>query len=83
MELTGRGYDVSKELAMSMSSLEEIERAIEELEPQDFDELCAWLDHREHAFDARIKVDLTEGRLDDFVKQALREERSDLVRRER
>jgi len=72
----GREYDVRKGLATSMRSLEEIERAIEELEPQDFDELCAWLERREQEFDARIKADLAAGRVDSLIDRALEQERN-------
>ena len=57
---------------MSLSTVQEIERAIEALSPKQLEELYSWLDER-HAqlIDARIESDLAAGRLDKAIHRAL------------
>jgi len=57
-----------------MSTLEEIERAIQDLSPQELEVLKAWL------FDREIEADAEAGRLDSFADEALRELREGRTR---
>ena len=54
-----------------MSRVEEIERAIEALDPKDLAELRRWfLDFDNAIWDAQIEADATEGRLDSMAREA-------------
>jgi len=60
---------------MALTTLQEIERAIDALTPGELEELCAWLDRRHpHDIEARIESDLAAGRMDDAIRQALDDE---------
>ncbi len=49
-----------------MNTVREIERAIDDLSPQQIEELYVWLDERHpQPIDARLKADLDAGRIDD------------------
>jgi len=51
---------------MSLTTVQEIERAIAALTPQQLAELYAWLDQYDpQPIDARLKADLDAGRIDD------------------
>jgi hypothetical protein len=65
---------------MGLTTVQEIERAIGELTPQELEELSRWLDQYVHPLDARIESDLAAGRLDNAVQRALSDERQDRVR---
>ena len=55
-----------------MSTVEEIERAAEQLSPEEFARLAAWVDQRRgDAWDAQIEADAKSGRLDTFIEEAL------------
>lgn len=55
-----------------MNSIQEIERAIDALTPQQIDELYRWLDQRHPLqIDTQLKADLEAGRLDDRIHGAL------------
>ena len=55
-----------------MDALQEIERAIEALTPQQMEELCEWIDQRHpQPIDARLKADLDAGRIDHRINRAL------------
>jgi hypothetical protein len=57
---------------MGANTVEEIERAIDGLTPQQMEELYVWLDTRHpQPIDAQIKADLGAGRIDDRIKRAL------------
>jgi len=57
---------------MSLTTVEEIERAIGSLSPREMEELCAWLDqHYPQPIDAQLKADLEAGRIDDRINRAL------------
>ena len=63
-----------------MSSIEEIERAIDELSPEQIQELYIWLDeHHPHSIDARLQSDLAAGRLDRAIQEALEDEKAGRV----
>jgi hypothetical protein len=54
--------------------LQEIEKAIEQLPPQDFKTLLSWLDEvRADLWDKQIEADAKAGKLDKLAKQALRD----------
>lgn len=57
-----------------MSTVQEIERAIQKLRPEEVEELKAWL------FDREIEADAEAGRLDSFAEEALREHREGRTR---
>jgi hypothetical protein len=64
---------------MALSTVEEIERAIGALTPQELEELSLWLDDYTHPLDARIESDLAAGRLDNAIQQALSDEQQGRV----
>ena len=57
-----------------MSTVQEIEHAIQKLRPEEVEELKAWL------FDREIEADAEAGRLDSFAEEALREHREGRTR---
>ena len=57
---------------MSLTTVQEIERAIAALTPQQLAELYAWLDQYDtQPIDARLKADLDAGRIDERITRAL------------
>jgi hypothetical protein len=55
-----------------MNTVQEIERAIDALTPQQIEELHVWLDQRHpQPIDAQLKADLDAGRIDDRINRAL------------
>ncbi len=57
---------------MRLETVEEIERAIDTLTPQQLEELYAWLDRRHTPLvDTQLKADLDAGRIDDRIHRAL------------
>jgi len=57
---------------MSLTTVQEIERAIAALTPQQLAELYAWLDQYDpQPIDARLKADLDAGRIDERIPRAL------------
>jgi hypothetical protein len=62
---------------MSLTTVQEIERAIDTLTPQELQELYLWLDqHHPEPIDARLESDLAAGRLDKAIDRALEDERN-------
>ena len=60
---------------ISLSTIEEIERAIATLSPGELERLYSWLDaYHPQPIDARIQSDLAAGRLDHAIQQALDDE---------
>lgn len=59
-----------------MSSIAEIERAIETLPPAEFRTLAAWFDElRERRTDAALEKAVMEGKFDAMAEQAVRDSR--------
>jgi hypothetical protein len=57
---------------MHLNTVQEIERAIDALTPQQIEELYVWLDQRHpQPIDAQLKADLDAGRIDDRINRAL------------
>ncbi len=57
-----------------MSSVQEIEKAIGTLSPQELEELYAWMDERyARAVDAKMEGDLGAGAMDNRIRQAMAE----------
>jgi hypothetical protein len=57
---------------MRLDTVQEIERAIDALTPQQMEELYVWLDQRHpQPIDAQLKADLDTGRIDDRINRAL------------
>ena len=55
-----------------MNTIQEIERAIDALTPQQMEELYVWLDQRHPLpIDAQLKADLDAGRIDNRINRAL------------
>ena len=55
-----------------MNTVQEIERAIDALTPQQMEELYTWLDQRHpQPIDAQLKADLDAGRIDNRINRAL------------
>lgn len=67
---------------MSAKKLQEIERAIGTLTQEELEELRLWLDEYAgpSALDRRIEADVSGGRLDEAVQQALDDEEQGRVR---
>jgi hypothetical protein len=62
---------------MDLNTVQEIERAIDALTPQEVEELYVWLDQRHpQAIDAQLKADLDAGRIDDRINRALADRRA-------
>ncbi|MDQ6707146.1 MAG: hypothetical protein M3Z85_14370 [Acidobacteriota bacterium] len=60
-----------------MNTVQEIERAIDALTPQQVEELYDWLDqHHPQPIDAQLKADLDGGRIDNRVNRALADHRA-------
>ena len=59
-------------------TIQDIERAISALAPQELDELWLWLEEqysrRTPPIDSRMQADLAAGRLDNAIQQALDDE---------
>ncbi len=57
---------------MHLNTVQEIERAIDALTPEQIEELYAWLDQRHpQLIDAQLRADLDAGRIDDRIHRAL------------
>ena len=57
---------------MRLNTVQEIERAIDALTPQQIEELYVWLDQRHpQPIDTQLKADLDAGRIDDRINRAL------------
>jgi len=66
---------------MNPTTIQEIERAIGTLTPQEVQELYLWLDqHFPQPIDARIEADLAAGRLDRAIHRALDDDKNEHVR---
>ncbi len=60
---------------MGLSTVQEIERAIGALKPEELEELYSWLDQNcPQPIDARVQPDLEAGRLDKAIHRALDDE---------
>ena len=65
---------------MSLNTVEEIERAIGALSPEELEELYSWLDqYQPQPIDARLSSDLAAGRLDKAIQRALGDEKNGQV----
>jgi hypothetical protein len=61
---------------MGFSTIQEIERAISALTPQELEELYSWLDQNcPQPIDTRVQSDLAAGRLDKALHCALDDEK--------
>ena len=68
-------------MAMNSSTIQEIERAIDTLSPEELQELYSWLDQNHpQAIDLRLESDLAAGRLDKAIFQALDDEKDGQIR---
>jgi hypothetical protein len=66
---------------MQPNTIQEIERAIDGLTPEQIQELYLWLDqHHPHSVDARLQSDLAAGRLDTAIQRALEDEEAGRTR---
>jgi hypothetical protein len=69
------------EKSMSPKTLQEVERAIGSLTPQEVQELYVWLEqHFPQAMDARLLSDLSAGSLDTAIQRALDDEKNGRLR---
>ncbi len=65
---------------MSLNTVQEIERAIGALSPEELEELYSWLDqYQPQPTDARLSSDLAAGRLDKAIQRALGDEKKGQV----
>jgi hypothetical protein len=61
---------------MGLSTIQEIERAIRALKPQELEELYSWLEQNcPQPIDTRAQCDLAAGRLDKALHRALDDEK--------
>jgi len=59
-------------MPMGANTVEEIERAIDRLTPQQMEELYAWLDRRHpQPIDAQLEADLMAGCIDNRINRAV------------
>ena len=66
---------------LGLKTIQEIERAITALMPQELEELYSWLDQNcPHPIDTRIPSDLGAGRLDNAIHRALDDEKNGRLR---
>ena len=66
---------------MSPKTLQEVERAIGTLTPQEVQELYVWLEqHFPQPMDARLPSDLSAGSLDTAIQRALDDEKNGRLR---
>jgi hypothetical protein len=57
---------------MGLNTVQEIERAIRALKPEELEELYSWLDQNcPQPIDTRVQSDLAVGRLDNAIHRAL------------
>jgi hypothetical protein len=62
---------------LRLSTVEEIERAISALEPQELEELYSWLGQNcPQPIDTRVQSDLATGRLDNAIHRGLDDEKN-------
>jgi hypothetical protein len=54
-----------------MINLIDIEKAIDQLAPDDYQELLRWMDERHESIDLQLEADLDAGRLDDLIDRAV------------
>ena len=65
---------------MELNTVQEIERAIEALDPRQLQELYSWLDqHAPQPIDTRLQADVSAGRLDSAISRALEDEKNGRV----
>jgi hypothetical protein len=75
------GYSFTKRGRSPMSTVQEIERAIGKLSPQEVDELHAWMEEQfPQPIDAQLKADLDAGRMDAGIRSALAEHKAGSTR---
>jgi hypothetical protein len=68
------------EEAKGLNTIQEIERAIDALTPQELGELYSWLDrYHPQPIDARVQSDVAAGRLDNAIRRALDDEKNGRV----
>jgi hypothetical protein len=66
---------------MAFDTVQDIERAIDELTPQQLQELYSWLDqHHPNPIDERLPADVAAGRLDTAIERALNDDQNGRVR---
>jgi uncharacterized damage-inducible protein DinB len=53
-----------------MTNLRDIEKAIDQLAPHDYEELLRWMDERPQPIDLQLEADLDAGRLDELIDRA-------------
>lgn len=65
---------------MSLSTVQEIERAIGQLTPRELEELYSWLDQNcPQPIDVQLKVDLEAGRINDRINRALSDHKAGIT----
>jgi hypothetical protein len=63
-----------------LNTIQEIERAIDALTPEELGELYSWLDERHpQPIDARVESDMAAGLLDKAIRRALADEKNGRV----
>jgi hypothetical protein len=65
---------------MRLTTVQEIERAIRALKPEELEELYSWLDQNcQQPIVTRVQSDLAAGRLDNAIHRALDDEKNGRV----
>ena len=54
-----------------MTNLRDIEKAIDQLAPHDYEELLRWMDERPQPIDLQLEADLNAGRMDELIDRAV------------
>jgi hypothetical protein len=66
---------------LTMSTVQEIELAIDTLSPEERERLSAWMDERyPQPIDTQLKADLSAGRFDESIRRTLEEHASGKTR---
>jgi len=52
-------------------SLQDIGKAIDQLPPQDYEELLRWMDTRPQLIDLQLEADLHAGRMDELINRVV------------
>ena len=67
-----KGYDKKKGKLIGLMTIQEIERAIDALTPEQREELYLWLDERYlQSSDAQLKAAVDAGRFDERINRAI------------
>ena len=68
--------------ALNLTTVQDIQRAIADLTPEQREELCVWLDeHYPQPVEARLKSDIEAGRFDERISRAVADHKAGRTQR--